>query len=263
MEIKNGSTAHFLKDLAENPYETVFIVGTGIIKNGWDAFNEALRRSLGIEGIEKAPIHPIAFLTFFLRFAASENKKDSDAFRERVKLLNSVREKIVETFLEYQRDNRISLDITPETDYFEKYKHGRSIMITTNWDTLLEEHYAGSKKCSVLHLHGNIRSPKGIYLPTENAVEPYRELNDRDAGFLRLSHLMAVSILEQVKRVVIWAHSLDVYDAELCSLIGSCHHGEKRDREYIIINPCYQPVDRLKCLLGGNNIDVKYLNPTS
>ena len=260
----HNSAAHFFDEMKTNPYETVFIVGTGIVKNGWNAFNEALRRSLGIEGIENAPLHPIAFLTFFLRFAASENKKDSDAFRERVKLLNSVREKIIETFSEYQNNKLLDLEITAETDFFEKYKKGRSIIITTNYDTLLEERYVKTKKCDVLHLHGNIRTPRGIYLPTEVAVEPYRELNDSDVGFLRLSHLMAVGAIEHAKRIVIWAHSLDIYDAELCSLIGSCHHGEKRkERHYIVINPCEKPVDRLKCLLGGHNLSVEHINPNA
>jgi hypothetical protein len=82
------------------------------------------------------------------------------------------------------------------------------------------------------------------------------------AGYLRLVHRVALEALEKSKRVIIWGNSLDLYDAELCVLLGESHRTPAgKNQEYFVIDPSDIPVRRLKCILGGGT--VHHVNPFS
>lgn len=91
------------------------------------------------------------------------------------------------------------------------------LFLTTNWDRLLETDLAMTPK-SVVHIHGDIATPSGVYLPTETSTEMYRpdEANDH-IGQLTGT---AVRILQGARRICIYGLSLSPLDAEVNVILG-------------------------------------------
>ncbi len=258
MEGQIRSPKSFIEDLEKNPYETIFIIGNGIIENGWDAFNEAVSNVTGIKNIHQAPIHPFAYLTTFLRFLSSEKEViGTEEYKQRLELLKLIRISLSETFKRFQMNGKIGLK--SGEDYVEKYKSGRTLLVTTNYDTLLGEYYAYAY--NTIYLHGNCEMPNSIYLHTETSDEPYHDPQDRDVKYVQSAHNICLYALERAKRIVIWGHSLDVYDAELGVLLGTTHLSENRhEREYIVIDPTVMPVHRLQVYVG--DAPIQHIRPS-
>jgi hypothetical protein len=253
MKNKNVSTHEILEAMKTEPYQTVFIIGNGVIKGGWPLFREAVQTGLGGEAYGNAPLHPIAAITFVLRVLAQKNKFEEKGFKEQLGFINAIRTNIFENF---SKKDRLKLLITPKKDFVEKLKIGKTVILTTNYDTLLEDYYLSTGHL-IVSLHGNVRDAASIYLPTEVVHEPYLNGADESRGYISLTHRVAIEALEHAERVVIWGSSLEVYDAELCVLISESHRTEKgKRRSYIVVDPSREPVKRLNSLLGGVDIQV-------
>lgn len=250
-----------LELMEKHPYETVVVVGNGVVTNGWVAVKAAIEKVSGNNSLSVDPIHPIAYTICALRMLANSGLKDRPEYHEKLATLARIRSSIMETFLEFKKEGKLNLRISPETDYVEKLQRGKTLVITTNWDALLEDFYFATNRFSVLSIHGNIKDCGGIYLPTETSKEPYHELTDSH-GYLVLAHRLGVAALESAKRIVIWGNSLDFTDAELCLMLGDTHfHGKTKEREYIVVDPSETPVARLTYITGNSH--VQHINPVA
>ncbi|MBY0470909.1 hypothetical protein K2X30_07030 [bacterium] len=245
-----------IRDLSQHPYETVFIIGTGIVKNGWLALEQATLPS-GIK-IGQHAIDEISYKVFLLRFLSQNRKPNSHSiqfYRSLRREMRKIRKNIISSFSNYQRTNSIYLDI--KKDYFQKYKGNKNLIVTTNWDTLLSTRY--STQANFVYLHGNINN-SFIYLPTETSVEPYIPHSLSSSSFILQTHGVAIQALEQARRIVLWGISLEHYDAEICCIIGDAHKQRSRkDCEYILINPCKKPLSRLERILDTK--EITFINP--
>jgi hypothetical protein len=91
---------------------------------------------------------------------------------------------------------------------------GSAWFATTNWDLVLETWARNnvSDLVDIVHIHGDIRDPTRLKLPTEVVEEPYRSDEERDE--------LLVSVLEYpklswAKQVCLYGLGLSISDAEL------------------------------------------------
>jgi NAD-dependent SIR2 family protein deacetylase len=163
---------------------TAFIVGAGVSPESWVPVQRALRRHLERIGLEGA--HPVgdglASFVFahhihwvrlwkreaqnhertpeFRKLASGYEQIDSDLRRDIAAELGAAQEsgeiKLQHRFLE-----ALQLPWT-----------GRKLVLTANWDTLLEPLVREPQ--SLLHLHGDIRNPATLLLPSEVGDDPGR-----------------------------------------------------------------------------------------
>jgi hypothetical protein len=250
----DGTMKDLIDEAEKNPYETVFLIGNGVVENGWEPFREAIDSFVG-EPVKISPIDVSAYVVFQTRLYSKPGTR-KELFDVEAKRLSSLKAEICKSFASAQQQNRISLK--ESKDYASELANGRSIVVTTNWDTLLVEKYTNTGRYSVVSLHGNVRAPTGIYLPTETTLEPYWKEHDEAYRHLHAVHRLAVSLLDGASRIVVWGSSLDSYDAEVSVILAACAKG-KAGREYFVIDPRTEPVERLKFLTGAKK--VKHIRP--
>jgi len=262
--------------LEKEPFDTIFLIGAGVVtgpkgrSSAWEPVRTAIETALKAKVNEINPADPIAYLIFQLRLL-SLNIQDTtrtpvsqsvhDLFNNRLSTYSEIKKQLKVAFEDATRDRSIWLDHELCDRLIEKYKSGRTAIITTNWDRLLDVHYYETKLYDVMHIHGSIDDPDSIYLPTEMSKEPYRHgLNySRD---INAQHSVCRTALGQhATKIVIIGNSLSLYDAETCVLLGDCHHnGERKKMQYVIVDPCHEPVARLRFLVGAD-VPIEHVNP--
>lgn len=95
-----------------------------------------------------------------------------------------------------------------------RWGQGCTCVATTNWDLLFEPYFSKGQINQIIYVHGNVKYPDTLYLPTESIVEPYRpytaesRLHGAIAGKL-------MSILQDTNQLVIYGLSLSPLDVEL------------------------------------------------
>lgn len=262
--------------LEKEPFDTIFLIGAGVVtgpkgrSSAWEPVRTAIEVAFKTKVREVNPADPIAYLIFQLRLL-SLNIQDAsrkpvsqgvrDLFNERLNTYNEIKRQLKIAFETATSDRSIWLDHELCDRFIEKYKFGRTAIITTNWDSLLDTYFYTTKRYDVIHVHGTIDNPDSIYLPTEISKEPFRQglSSGRD---INAQHSVCRTALGHATKIIIMGNSLSLYDAETCVLIGDCHHnGERKKTEYVVIDPSPEPVARLRFLVG-ENVSIEHVDPS-
>lgn len=266
---------------------TVFLFGSGAVKDSWDPILKALKgkyipNSLGEEITEESCFSEsdmanlvMARLVYEARLTAQGKLKRSCSFEKRQAYnesrarIDNLSERIREELQKAQKLGKIQ----PQNGFIsifqkavlDELKGGQLAVISANWDTVIDEkikQYLDSPQHpgpEVFHIHGSIyESDLPLYLPTEIAWESYRTETVVNRYLKR--HKSTLGSIKSAGRIVIYGLSLSPLDAELITILAD---GLKRDNEgkteVIIIDPKHQEVEiRLKLMLeDSSKIEIK------
>ena len=93
---------------------------------------------------------------------------------------------------------------------------GERTILNLNWDELIE--HSGLIQAHALdHIHGSIRDPDTLYLPSEYSAEPHYGAADLQTQYSR--HRKMRDAIALCDGLVIYGSSLSLLDAELCSML--------------------------------------------
>lgn len=159
-----------------------------------------------------------------------------------------------------------SCEIKPRTELkeiFDKFTNegiDKISVVTTNWDEVLDKainqifqwgRSGNTRPVECYHLHGSIRNPGMMYLPSEITMETYRSKNEEN--IFGIYHGNFMNLLQTSHKTILYGISLDPLDAELNVSLASSWIS-KNNKEIIIINPNHKLVaERVRLLLDSKS----------
>lgn len=145
-------------------------------------------------------------------------------------------------------------------DKFVSSNVDKAVLVTTNWDEVIDisinklyrsNYPTPNSDIECFYIHGNIKTPNELYLPSEITQESYRTREEEMK--LGKDHGSLMSLLEKGNKTILYGISLDPLDAELNQTLAAGWSSPNLE-EIIIINPSHEKVaERVKLLL-----DVRY-----
>ncbi len=224
--------------------QNVYLLGTGVIENGWAPVRRALAKVEG-RGRAAGDFEDLESWTFALdvglahlthawagcsddelqaRFGDGDHSAARKLFGPTAeatrKTLRQLREEIAGEIENAQRQGELSLKESSARDLAAALGHGRTILVTANWDLAIEKwlEQHGGIPDRVLHVHGSIDCPDHLLLPGERPEEPHR-LPEENAAISR-AYWRAISAIGAAENVCIAGLSLSPLDAALGIVIG-------------------------------------------
>lgn len=215
---------------------TTFLVGNGAIQGGWEPIKRAIQETFG-KCPEQEPNFAFASLTHQLRWlkyqAQKRDNRFKDAFNSRLYKYNKLKCSISNEILKAAQSGLM----TVHNEFalaLDRFSYGHTEIATTNWDLLLEQ-YLNSTVSRIIYVHGNVKNPESLYLPTENIVEQYRHENDEsELHSFTAGHLL--SVLQNTDRLIIYGLSLSPLDVELALLLVDGFHNTNLPSEVVVID---------------------------
>jgi hypothetical protein len=257
--------------LSPHSKTTAVVAGAGAVENAWAPILRAL------EPWHDFPLTPdgansfLARLVYLLRWWSSDpSELGRRELESHLKFLRAVRSAIAtelqaaEAAGEIKARHELKLLLHDLLLPFGR----RFILVTTNWDSVvkcaIENILYDDYRCEInpLHIHGSVRDPNTLYLPSEMTKEPYRSRGEEmSIGGL---HGDIWRALESAHRTILYGLSLDPLDAELGQTLA-CGWSNPNLEEILIVNPNHESVARRVNLLLDRRRDVvvKGVNPSS
>jgi hypothetical protein len=256
-------------------YEKItLIVGTGAVENSWQPIIRVLQPGYNFEFDSDSANSFLALMVYQLRFCAIQNDESSRQYLKKMVFdFNQIKSRISQGLIASERGQQI----TPRKEYFsilDKFifhKHVKFALISTNWDTVIDNatnFYGHSNEpipngqIPTFHIHGTVTSPGELYLPSEISKEPYREESE-DSSIMK-NHATVARTIAECNRTILYGLSLDPLDAELLQILALGWDSENI-KEIVIINPDHKRVaKRVKLVLNdfSRNINVIGYSPS-
>lgn len=250
---------------------TALIVGAGAVENAWKPVLKALQPHFPMPLTSDGANAYLARFVYLLRWwSAVDTELGKKSHAEVLKGFKEIREAIASEIMFSQKSGEIRQrpELLKIFDQFIANPGGKFILVSTNWDTVVEtaihKHLERDFECSIntIHIHGVASDPTHMYLPTEVTKEPYRT-KDEDLKIGGL-HGSTWKTLETATRVVVYGHSLSPLDAELCQILA-CGWSSHVLKEIIVVDPRHEEVaQRINVLLDRRfSISVWGMSPGS
>jgi len=243
------------------------LVGAGAVSNAWAPVNAALREVYGPIH-ESVANHALANIIYQLRWATAAVTQLQEAPDPAVRAsldtsigtYKRIRKLIAEHLLTAAANG--TLCASPEaTVIAEKFCRTHTTYVaTTNWDVTLESAFAPGAHCAVDYIHGNVRRPETLYLPTEILDEPYRVHFPDEMPYVRALRNGVVRFMEHLRDadyLLVYGISLSSLDAELSVLLaqGWRLRGNRPFTEVVVINKEPERViPNLKFSIGAQHV---------
>lgn len=249
-------------------YEKVcLITGAGAVENAWKPIIRILEPDYKfVFDIDSANFF-LALMIYQLRAIALDENQNSKAHLElMLRDYNLIKRELCRSliFAEKHKEIIIREQFYSILDKFIFQKHIKSVQITTNWDTVVDNaiNYYGHSteggvigKINTFHLHGIAISPKTLYLPSEIAKEPYR--SKEESLQMMNNHSSLLKTVYECNRTILYGISLDPLDAELSQIL-SLGWNSPNAKEIIVVNPDYKKVvKRVQLLLNDDKYKIK------
>lgn len=231
---------------------TALLTGAGSIENGWTPVLRALNLNK-----EKRDLASFVFSTqiyqlrFFARQLAQKGLNDPQK-QECRKVLEKASDDLFNLKAKIAKELHQAQDIHLRPYFSEIYdkhiseKTDLIVPLTTNWDLQLEKTLSTfGYKGPVLHLHGSIKNPQNLYLPTEATGEPYWNASQQTESIKQ--HGEAQRELLKCDRLILYGISISELDPELGMLLGTTI---RKFKEVVIIDKAPNPIkQRIESLL--------------
>lgn len=248
--------------------KTLVLVGSGALDNAWGPVTAALKSQFPslLEGEENTAF---ANLVFQMRWGAlALQRAGGDRDPQRLDELKTSHDQTKALYTRLKADLAKRLKDASDSgslrprgsaqQVFTRFCKGQDAMvITTNWDTTIEGPFPPSDQLGVQYLHGNVRQPTTLYLPTEAVDEPYRDLAVEGPylDVVRKASLRAMDLIAKCDRLVVYGLSISPLDAELgVVLAAGAQQRKSKFVAVVVVNPDPVPVlRRLQFFLGGQN----------
>jgi hypothetical protein len=252
----------------DDNYEKVCLVtGAGAIENAWKPIIRILEPDYKFDFDIDSCNFFLALLVYQLRAIALDDRPTSKQhFEIMLKDYHLIKSELCRSliFAEKQKEIFVREQFYQILDKFIFQKHIKSIQITTNWDTIIDNavnFYGHSTeggivgKLETFHIHGSVLNPQTLYLPSEIGKEPYRSKDESEQ--LMQSHSSVLHAISECNKTILYGISLDPLDAELSQILG-LGWDSPNTKEIIIINPDYKKVGkRVKLLLNDEKHKIK------
>ena len=243
-------------------------VGAGSVINAWNPIIRALQPDhftdvLSMEGATSG----LARLVYLMRWFSLN---PGDALETTTQIMKLTKNRICEELKAAQEKNELLAreEFHNIIDIVASSECTRFLLVSTNWDTIIEDTINSSKKLKVFgkkinaaHIHGEYTDSRNLYLPSEIVEEPYRTREERE--YLGKMHSSVMQSLFDAKIMIIYGLSISPLDAELSQIIGSALNSPKL-KSVKIIDPNHKGVaERINLLVQYPNtkIIVEGLNP--
>lgn len=237
---------------------TALIFGAGAVVNAWAPVIRAMQPLFDIELTGDAANSYFARLVYLLRwFSSIDNDFERDHLKKILDETIALKKSISTELIAAQESG----EIRPREKlkelvlrYLINSDHA-SILISTNWDTVVDEAVNKMAKSDnpstgfnvkTLHIHGSIRTPGSLYLPTEVTKERYRTYEEEQS--IGTKHGDIWRALEKTHRTLLYGISLSPLDAELCQTLA-CGWDSKNTEEIFVIDPDHKLISKRVQLL--------------
>lgn len=232
--------------------DTVFLVGAGIDENGWgpvlNAINE-VRPEAQVGADTDAASYFFASHVYqrrFLEQSKGHPKIDPSVAASLIAQWTEFDLKLKENIARHltEATERKVIGLRDEfVDIFNRREWGKRVVLTANWDMLLERSRCPSN--AVLHIHGSVDDSSLLYLPSEVADEPFRTEEQRKQMGRLVSTMWRY--IAKAPRLVIYGLSLSALDAELGYVlnVGLSEHLEGSPCEVLVYN-CRDQVEKVE-----------------
>ncbi len=243
------------------------LTGAGAIENAWKPIIRILEPDYKFVFDIDSSNFFLALLVYQLRAVALDENPQSKKHLELIlRDYHLIKSELCRSlvFAEKHKEIFVRKEFYSILDKFIFHKHIKSVQITTNWDTVIDNalNYYGHSteggkigRLETFHLHGSVLNPKTLYLPSEIAKEPYR--SKEDSLQLLKNHSSVLHAVSECNRTILYGISLDPLDAELSQIL-SLGWDSMNTKEIVVINPDYKKVTkRVKLLLNDENRNIK------
>ena len=251
-------------------YEKVcLITGAGAVENAWKPIIRILEPDYKFVFDIDSSNFFLALLVYQLRAVASnENPNATQHLELMLKDYHLIKSELCRSliFAEKNKEIFIRKQFYSILDKFIFQKHIKSVQITTNWDTIVDNafNYYGHStedesigKFETYHIHGSVLDSKTLYLPSEVVKEPYR--SKEESLQLMKKHASVLKAVHESNRSILYGISLDPLDAELSQIL-SLGWNSGNAKEIIVINPDYKKVaKRVQLLLNDDELNIKVM----
>jgi hypothetical protein len=235
------------------------VVGAGAVENAWGPVIEVLSKIVGYRINADGANCFFARLVYLMRFYATGTFPEAhQKTQELVGYVDKIKIDISKSLLDAERRQEIKArrefrEILEKFVFSEIHK---SVLITTNWDTVIgnsidelgeSNHPRPGSAIECTHIHGSIRDPANLYLPSELVREPYRtKISDSEMGTI---HGSIWRTIEESNKTILYGLSLDPLDAELTQTLAAGWSSANLE-EILIVNPEHAKIaQRVKLLL--------------
>lgn len=236
-----------------------FVVGAGAVENAWapvlTVFENILGHKIDADGANSFFARLVYLMRFYATGTFPNAKEYSQSFTTQV---NEIKSQICEALSLAEKNKQIKArkELKDILNKFVFSNVNQAVLITTNWDTVIDNtinelgesnHPKSGSDIQSLHIHGSIKSPNGLYWPSEVVREPYRTSEeDMEMGSL---HGTVWRAIEECHRTILYGLSLDPLDAELLQTLAAGWSSPNL-KEIIIINPEHKKISqRVRLLL--------------
>jgi hypothetical protein len=255
----------------EIKYEKVcLLTGAGVIENSWKPIIRILEPDYKfVFDIDSCNFF-LALMVYQLRaIVSSEGPNSKQHLEIMLRDYYAIKSELCRSlvFAEQKKEIAIRQQYFSVLDKFIFQKHIKSLHITTNWDTVIDNalNYYGHSteggvigKLETFHVHGSIASPSTLYLPSEITTEPYR--SKEESKEMLKNHSTLLKAISQCNRTILYGISLDPLDAELAQILSLGWDSEDAN-EIVIINPDYKKVaKRVHLLLNDEKRNINSPN---
>ncbi len=214
-----------------SPFETAFVIGTGVCIDSWQPVQQAIHEVFKEGGADCGEVDRdlasfiLAQHVYHMRFGfpdddipAKKREHFARAWPDYLRRDATLKERIATRLTEATDSGKLALDRRFLEAVSRAFDQGPTVFFTTNWDLLLERSFKpGTDTSKVQHVHGSVRQPRRLYLPTETAQERYRSAEDREHFGDHIANLW--KYVGEAKTVWLYGLSLDPADAELAMVI--------------------------------------------
>lgn len=245
----------------ENTKQISLIVGSGAVENAWTPVLRALKPLYAFDLTGDGANCYFARLIYLLRWYASlDNKEFSEKqVKAHLDLLTAIKIELASELKKSDASGEIK--VRPQLNEIVKTflfpSTNKSIIITTNWDEVLEKSLNSIAQTrypikggdiEVHYIHGSVADPNTMYLPSEVTREPYRTKDEEIK--LGESHGATWRSLENTNISILYGLSISPLDAELSQILAAGWDSESLE-EIIIIDPDHKVIShRVKLLLN-------------
>ena len=241
------------------------VAGAGAVENAWSPILKIFKllHRGDIDGDAANSI--FAGHIYRLRFYSSFPRPHIlDDLEEQLSIVSDLKTLICEQLAHAQNTGAISVrkEFLEILQHFVYKLNNKVGFLTTNWDTTVADaadefmnktYNTPSARC--FHIHGSIKEPYGLYLPSETSRENYRSAEENDR--LGMNHALSLRFLKDANQIILYGLSLDPLDAELGQILNATFTKNSDLEEIIIINPEYAKVKQRVVLLIPYFKDIK------
>lgn len=243
----------------EKTVNTSLIVGAGAIENAWKPIIKAMEPHYELKLDGDCANSIFARIVYLLRwFGSIDEISAKEYLKNHLDFANELKVKIAKELMEAENSG----ELKPRPQFEEIVKkfvlvpNNRFVVISTNWDTVIDKAINVIAKCDfpnkgsdilTHHVHGSINEPRTMYLPTEVTRENYRtEKEDEEIG---TNHSSLWQTIEKSQVSILYGLSLSPLDAELAQTLA-VGWANKNLEKIIIIDPDHLVISkRVKCNL--------------